>query len=41
MNAIHVGVSNGHEKVVEELASRADPSVINAVDKVRVQLSIM
>ena len=35
MNALHLGVSNGHEKVVKELASRTDQSVINAVDKVR------
>ena len=37
MNAIHVGVSSGHVKVVEELASRADLPLINAVDKVRRQ----
>ena len=34
MTALHLGVSGGHIEVVEELASRADPSAINAVDKV-------
>ena len=34
MTALHVGVTGGHIEVVEELASRADPSAINAVDKV-------
>ena len=34
MTPLHVGVSKGHIEVVGELASRADPSVINAVDKV-------
>ena len=34
MTALHLGVSHSHIEVVEELASRADPSVINAVDNV-------
>ena len=34
MTALHLGVSGGHIDVVEELASNADSSAINAVDKV-------
>ena len=40
MNALHIGVSEGHVEVVEELVSKADPSVINAVDKVHIAVNL-
>ena len=36
MTALHLGVSGGHVETVKELASRADPSAINAIDGVRI-----
>lgn len=41
MTALHLGVSGGHIKVVEELASRADPSAINAIDKVKICITMI
>ena len=36
MTALHLGVSGRHEETVKYLASKADPSALNAVDGVSI-----
>ena len=38
MTALHLGVSGGHEKVVQALAAKATFETINAIDDVSLDL---